>query len=504
MARFLVSGGTGNWNSTTNWSATSGGASGASFPTVADDVVIDGNSVNTNLTINVLSACLSLSATSYTGTVTFTAALSNSGNLTLASGMTFAGASNLILINGGSVQTNGKVISVPFFFQGTSKTYTLLDDLVVSALFTCNGSTLTTINNSGGNIKLNSGYTQTTVATVNGTASLTFQGTGTWTSTLATNVLRLNTTINTSGTITLATNVGYNTGTLTYTAGTVITAGNTLTIGANTTLNTSGMGTTTNAWNNISPTTSGVIITLTSDLYGTGTLQSNLATTNQFNGAFNVNWMGTVTVGVNWSGTATLVFVGNTTFGGSAGSSILSMNMTWSSGTITQSAFTYRTNTWTINSGIVVSSSGIITINTGSPILTNNATGITFNEIDCGGVPITFNGTQGFTISTLKFIGSAAGAGISFKSSNTYIITSAFSTTTATAALPWILSASTGGVQTILTLNQGATQSLGFVNATDINSSTGQTIWDFRGTLSNTTNWNLLIPPPTVSIAFAS
>ena len=37
-------GGSGTWSSTTKWSATSGGASGASVPTTADNVIFDANS----------------------------------------------------------------------------------------------------------------------------------------------------------------------------------------------------------------------------------------------------------------------------------------------------------------------------------------------------------------------------------------------------------------------------------------------------------------------------
>jgi hypothetical protein len=46
-ARYWV-GGSGNWNSTTKWSATSGGASGASVPTTADNVIFDANSSASN------------------------------------------------------------------------------------------------------------------------------------------------------------------------------------------------------------------------------------------------------------------------------------------------------------------------------------------------------------------------------------------------------------------------------------------------------------------------
>lgn len=51
MATRYWVGGSGNWDatSTTNWAATSGGASGASAPTSADDVIFDANS-NTGTT----------------------------------------------------------------------------------------------------------------------------------------------------------------------------------------------------------------------------------------------------------------------------------------------------------------------------------------------------------------------------------------------------------------------------------------------------------------------
>ena len=42
--RYWVAGGTGNYNSTTNWSATSGGASGASVPTTVDAIFFDASS----------------------------------------------------------------------------------------------------------------------------------------------------------------------------------------------------------------------------------------------------------------------------------------------------------------------------------------------------------------------------------------------------------------------------------------------------------------------------
>ena len=52
MDRYWV-GGSGNWNSTTKWSTTSGGASGASVPTASDNAIFDANSAAAHYTVTV-------------------------------------------------------------------------------------------------------------------------------------------------------------------------------------------------------------------------------------------------------------------------------------------------------------------------------------------------------------------------------------------------------------------------------------------------------------------
>jgi len=94
-----------NWNNTGNWSATSGGGSGVSFPTVADDVFFDANSnlaVNKNVNINVASACRRIDFRAYTGAVTMSNTLTvgaNAANITgsviLGSGMSVVGSGTL-------------------------------------------------------------------------------------------------------------------------------------------------------------------------------------------------------------------------------------------------------------------------------------------------------------------------------------------------------------------------------------------------------------------------
>ncbi len=93
MANRYWVGGAGNWSSTTKWSATSGGASGASVPTSVDDAIFDANSggkfiatVDTAQTVNSISITpsaavgvlqIALSARLTTGALTTTSTAGN-------------------------------------------------------------------------------------------------------------------------------------------------------------------------------------------------------------------------------------------------------------------------------------------------------------------------------------------------------------------------------------------------------------------------------------------
>lgn len=81
-ARFWV-GGTGTWDAsdTTHWSASSGGASGASVPGSSDDVTFDGSSGGGTATVNTDPTIRTLTTSAYTGTLDFSV---NNNNLTLA------------------------------------------------------------------------------------------------------------------------------------------------------------------------------------------------------------------------------------------------------------------------------------------------------------------------------------------------------------------------------------------------------------------------------------
>lgn len=61
--RYLIGSGNRNWNSASSWSATSGGAGGASIPTSADNVILDSNSGTGIITIDAVATMLDFSCT---------------------------------------------------------------------------------------------------------------------------------------------------------------------------------------------------------------------------------------------------------------------------------------------------------------------------------------------------------------------------------------------------------------------------------------------------------
>lgn len=83
-ARFWV-GGTGTWDgaTTTHWSASTGGAGGASVPGSSDDVTFDGSSGGGTVTVNTNPSIVSLTMGAFTGTLDFA---TNNNNITISSG----------------------------------------------------------------------------------------------------------------------------------------------------------------------------------------------------------------------------------------------------------------------------------------------------------------------------------------------------------------------------------------------------------------------------------
>jgi hypothetical protein len=102
-SRFWVTGGTGDWNSTTNWSATTGGASGASVPSSSDTATFDASSGSGTITLDISPTIQTLTCTGFTGTLAFgtnTISLNSTGTIfTGATTMTVTGTPLIICTN---------------------------------------------------------------------------------------------------------------------------------------------------------------------------------------------------------------------------------------------------------------------------------------------------------------------------------------------------------------------------------------------------------------------
>jgi hypothetical protein len=111
-------GGTGSWNSTTKWSTTSGGASGASVPTSSDNAIFDANSGTAHFTVTVTdnATCANLTLTPYG-----------------ADGVTqFAVGVNFVIA--GTFSTSGTQGNRRFWFR--SSTYGLMRDMQIATIGT--------------------------------------------------------------------------------------------------------------------------------------------------------------------------------------------------------------------------------------------------------------------------------------------------------------------------------------------------------------------------------
>lgn len=129
-------GGTDNWNATagTKWSTTSGGAGGASVPTLSDNVFFDAASGAVTVTITATANCDNLNFTGFTGTIAGTSALNVYGSLTLSTGMTRSWSGTLTMratTTGKTITTNGKTLA-NITFAGAGGGWTLQDAFTIA------------------------------------------------------------------------------------------------------------------------------------------------------------------------------------------------------------------------------------------------------------------------------------------------------------------------------------------------------------------------------------
>lgn len=160
MANRYWVGGSGTWNasSTTNWSTSSGGASGASAPNTGDAAIFDANSnTGTNdftVTLSGSPACLTLNTTGIDPATAMTVA--GTGNLTVAgtvftltNKVVWSATGNLTFSVGAStlnITTAGVSIDSPVILGGSSNssTYNFVDAFTSTKLMQLNRGVITT------------------------------------------------------------------------------------------------------------------------------------------------------------------------------------------------------------------------------------------------------------------------------------------------------------------------------------------------------------------------
>ena len=534
--RYWITGGTGNYNSTTNWSASSGGASGASVPTTADDVTWDANSGAGTVVINVASVAKSINFTNFTGTVDFQNTLAVAGSMTLGIGMSFAnttGTPVLRVTAAATLTSNGVVFPYDFSVLTSNVVITLTDDWECNNFTHDVGTSNATFN--GNNFFINGNLTNlNTIRYITGTTVFVMQGTGSISTSFSSGnqyITVSNLTINTSGTITFATDVGGLNGVWTYTSGTVITTGITLRLRGIFDFN--GI-----LFENIDiPQISGS--TFLSDLVYTNTFTTVSSSSSlTLNGASIrhiglsggiTNLIGNSGGNTGLQGTTILSFEGSGSLdsGGSSGNigipitvntigtytlnaitSICRSTFTYTSGTIDFSTIEIRlqqNSTITTFNGISSLNFNLLTIGTSASdvfIVLNDIMYV--NTIDCantGGTPTLttnrFSGTSPFVCNTLN-IGGGRGQTIELKDGLNYQVNTKLETYPSNLSLSQyrllpltqpIIKSTVNGLKTNITLDYGASQELMYLQFKDINASNGQTLWVF-GSVSSVSNCN--------------
>lgn len=136
VTRYWVATLGGNWNATSSWATTSGGASGATVPLAQDTVIIDANSITVaastiqgNLSVPFLGKDITF--TGVLNSPTFALAINGmTGSLTLASGMTVTGSFGMTFHNrsDATLTRGGATVQAPISIRGHGATMTLQDD----------------------------------------------------------------------------------------------------------------------------------------------------------------------------------------------------------------------------------------------------------------------------------------------------------------------------------------------------------------------------------------
>ena len=133
-------GGAGTWDtsSTTVWSTSSGGASGASVPTATDSVFFDiGSGVPGTVTLTGALACLDITVSLVGWTFASTGTIAISGSMSLTALTTWTGTGTLTFnatATGKTITTNGVSLACAVTFNGVGGAWTLGSALTITGL----------------------------------------------------------------------------------------------------------------------------------------------------------------------------------------------------------------------------------------------------------------------------------------------------------------------------------------------------------------------------------
>jgi hypothetical protein len=506
--RYFRSTGT-NWGTAGDWSSTpSPTYTAGAVPLVTDDVVFEAASANCIVNASAR-VCKSINFTNYTNTITMTFGITVSGNVTLGTGMTIAGAGNLRIAANSTYTSNGKTF--PNTLQLNTVAVTLGDNSTIQNFLhsdlTCiiNSNTLTVLGNFTGGFY-----------GINGTATIDCSGTGTISS--SNGEIQTNFTI--SGNYIITGNIKYGVRTLTATVGSTITdsGSNLLLLNCTWVPNSKSWGnllingTITMTGNatvkNFSIDGVGAAINSISTIFVTGNLSHTIypmagTATIELSGSNNTTWAGSSAgisnnLTINKTGTVTLT--GNIIWGASG------RTLTFTSGTIIPGISTFTSAAGTTYN--ITNSSGF-SLNNWSPAVgthTINTNLLVVNGFLTLAGGTTFAGTAGWDCNNL-ICPTAGTFNITLQQLVTYRTRTGVSITggVATTARPTMTSS--GASNAIWTLDFGATQSLIYVNGTRIDSSGGQTVWSFGvspANIATTINWNPGVPLRTVVHTFVN
>lgn len=182
-ARFWV-GGTATWDAsnTTPWAATTGGAGGQSVPGTGDTVTFDGSSGGGTVTVNAVHSISSLTTSSFTGTIDFSANNNNIniGTVTAAATAWTDNGAGTHTINMGnstwSIDSTGTLVNFAagagLTLNANSSTISTVARANVSRAFAGNGKTFNVVTLNGA---ASSVYAMSTINVVIGTLTLTNQ-----------------------------------------------------------------------------------------------------------------------------------------------------------------------------------------------------------------------------------------------------------------------------------------------------------------------------------------